>query len=337
MFTQKKIPLQINKILVVHIGRIGDLILAMPLFEVLKSNYPQAKIHILASVKNYTVAENNPFIDKVHLHKKGFHILHTLLKLRNEKFDLWIDPKAHRSSESQWLAKLNNAKFKIGFHPENKIFDYALASEQTNPEMHMIHMNLKSLEPLGIKITDKILPKLFITKENINKFDIFCNTNNIKDFYCVNLSGSAKEREWENEKWIEFLKTIQKDISSIILISSPEKSQEARTIAEKVEKCVYYSTSSINEIYPTIKNTQMVISPDTSIVHLASAYNRPVLGLYGYASFRFSPLSDLQEVVTVEENEHTIKEISIDNMLKSYNRLKRKIENQTKNSNVFQK
>ncbi|MEZ4692287.1 MAG: glycosyltransferase family 9 protein [Ignavibacteria bacterium] len=52
-----------------------------------------------------------------------------------------------------------------------------------------------------------------------------------------------------------------------------------------------------------MRNSNIVISPDTSIIHICSAYNMPVIGIYPDAKWnleKFYPLSDKKEVVVSE-------------------------------------
>ncbi|MGA2296363.1 MAG: lipopolysaccharide heptosyltransferase family protein, partial [FCB group bacterium] len=84
------------KILIVQLGRIGDMILATPMFRAVREKYPDAEIHVLAGKHNFFVINNNPRIDKIYIHKKNpFNIIKNILALKKEKYDYWLDAKDH--------------------------------------------------------------------------------------------------------------------------------------------------------------------------------------------------------------------------------------------------
>ncbi len=322
------LPKTISKILVVQIGRIGDFILAIPLFETLRAKYPNAEIHALVSKSNANVGESCTYIDKVYIHNKGLQLLNTLLALRRENYDLWIDPKSHRSGESQWLARLNNAKFKIGYHEKkSNLFDYQLDEELANPQAHMTYMNMLAFKHLGVQ-PRIVKPTLTINSNSEKKFKDFQEINKFLKYYCINLSGSQKGRDWTEEKWIDFLKLIEKDTDMLLIIASPEQKPLAVKFVQKLNKSCFYATQYINETYPVIANATLVISPDTSIVHIASAFDTPLLGLYGDKTInylRFSPMSTLSEVVFRENQEPSMKDIPLERVYSSYLKIREKI------------
>jgi len=73
--------------------RIGDMIVATPIFRELKNKYPNISISVLASKGNRDVIKYNPYIDNIYTNYKNSLLkdLLSLLKLRKEKFDVCIE------------------------------------------------------------------------------------------------------------------------------------------------------------------------------------------------------------------------------------------------------
>ena len=64
---------QPRRILVCQQRQIGDVLLATPVFRLLKQRFPQAELHLFTEKKCEPLLRHNPFIDKFHLvEKKGF-------------------------------------------------------------------------------------------------------------------------------------------------------------------------------------------------------------------------------------------------------------------------
>ena len=104
------------KILIVQIGRIGDMVLTTPMFRAIAEYLPAAEIHVLTSPRGFPVIDNNPRITKRLLYTKDLLSLpRTIARLRAEEFDVWIDPKDHPSGEGSVLASWSGASSKIGF------------------------------------------------------------------------------------------------------------------------------------------------------------------------------------------------------------------------------
>ena len=64
---------QPKRILVCQQRQIGDVLLATPVFQLLKQRFPEAELHLFTEAKCEPLLRHNPFIDKFHLvEKKGF-------------------------------------------------------------------------------------------------------------------------------------------------------------------------------------------------------------------------------------------------------------------------
>ena len=64
---------QPRRILICQQRQIGDVLLATPVFQLLKQRFPQAELHLFTEKKCEPLLRHNPFIDKFHLlEKKGF-------------------------------------------------------------------------------------------------------------------------------------------------------------------------------------------------------------------------------------------------------------------------
>lgn len=316
------------KILLVQTGRIGDLILLLPVIEALKAQNPAYKIHVLASFHNYQALAKHPLIEQVHVYKKGILRLAKLIaKLRNEKFDIWLDTKAHKSGESRMLAFFSGAKYKIGYEKQKFVFDYVLETDQLRPYEHIVLLNMLALKPFGIAAEVKS-PRLYLMPEFEKQVIDFLSQNidyqRIKKYYCINLSGSSSSRSWQTEKWIEFLQAIPTPRPFIVIIASPKEKQRAEQIAAQLKDAVYLETKSITDVFGVIAHADLVISPDTSIVHIAAAFDKPLLALYvnlKYFYSKFYPLNSKFALVMEDFEGAEVGDIPVSKVLDAYKNL----------------
>ena len=85
---------EINKILVISLTNIGDVILTFPVIDILKEDFPSAKLSIVIGPKAESLFCDNPHLEKVHIfnkHQLPFKTLRWVLGMRKEHFDLVVD------------------------------------------------------------------------------------------------------------------------------------------------------------------------------------------------------------------------------------------------------
>jgi ADP-heptose:LPS heptosyltransferase len=315
-----------QKILIVQVGRIGDLILMTAMFKALKEKNPNYEIHLLAGRHNYHFAAEHPLIDKVYVHsKKILSTIKLLYHLRKEKYDFWIDPKDHHSRESYFFAGFAKAKFKIGYNPPNRrpVFDLAVKSQAEHYHIHVAERNLRALNFFNLENADP-RPVLFLNQKAEADLKSFLSKHSISNYYCAHISASRDIRYWPQKNWIAFLTEISGDGQQLIIICDPRDEGLAEEIVKKTPGAKYYATKSIVEVFSVIRHSGLVISPDTSIVHIAAAFDRPLLGLYSNHEWnykKFHPLSAHYRMVISPGPEALVKDIPLDLVLKSYKEL----------------
>ncbi len=303
------------KILIVQIGRYGDMVLTTPLFREIHSVYPEAEIDLLCSKQNYQIIEGNPHIRRIWIHKKGLKTPKLIFSLRAEKYDVWLDPKDHFSNESTLLAKISNAKMKIGWNGEGSTAFTHPVNQADNSKLHRVETNLASLLPLGIISTANIRPELFPSKDSEQFAEQFLEK--IGNPIVINISAGDESRYLPSETWREVCKSIT---HPIVLNFSPKDALLAREIQSGNTDVNLYPSRNIMDSVSLIKRAQVVISPDTAVVHIASAFDVPTLGLYTRIEWnydRFHPLSSQSIVVQPEEGK-TLRELTSNKILEAF-------------------
>lgn len=312
-----------DKLLIMQLGRFGDLILFTPVFRIIKEKFPDIELHLLAGRKNYEVVLGNPYIDKIiKFDKSPTRILNTLFQIRRNKYKYWIDPRDHYSKESRILGKLSRADKKIGFNKygSKRVFDVDLKKE-----VNIIHHSLigiNSLEYLGITLPIKPLrPELFFL-ENENFSD---STNSIiekyKDYILLNLSASGEHKMWLLENWIQFIEQTKLYENALVINFMASESSQANSIKKHFPDVVLHNPQNIRDVMSIVFNSNLVVSPDTSVVHIGSAFNKRIFALYsGLDDFfiKFHPTSYDYVVVRAKNGDKGIHSISADEAVEKF-------------------
>ena len=109
---------EFKEICVCRIDKIGDLIMTTPILKVIRLNWPQCKITLLASNINSKVLKNSHLIDKIIVinHKDNlFNKLNKIKTIRRQSFDLFINLSPSNLSFVYSLFSKSNLKSTIIF------------------------------------------------------------------------------------------------------------------------------------------------------------------------------------------------------------------------------
>lgn len=308
------------KILITQLGAIGDMILLTPMIGAIVDKYPDAEIHILSSILNYMVIENDPRISKIIVYEKTpLKFLKTMRSIRSEQYDYYIDPKDHYSSESVLFARVCRAKKKIGFNkPGGSAFDIGVQGDEENYELHFVARCFKPLELIGIEPPAELpRPELYAAPESEDYVTRFISDYRGKKKITVNISASRDDKMWQPEKWAELINNINRDEYSAFLSYAPSELAAAKEILAKSENLIEFKSRSMNDAISLIKASDKILTVDTSLVHVAAAFNKPILSLFNYnAKFykKFYPLSD-ESFVVRSKRSNSVKNIEVSEVL----------------------
>lgn len=274
-----------SKILFIRLNRIGDALITTPLFHFIKETI-NAKIFLLADLKNYFVFENNPYINDVIIFRKGISGLKQILKfIREMKIDVIVDLHDDVSTTVSFIVALSRVPVKIGLEKANKsIFTHTV--KKPDPEKnHVIKRILEIARPLVSNFDNEIINfhpniEIFPSKESLNLVDKFISNNftTEKKLAGINISAGSKARFWGVEKYKNVIDFLSGSDLNILILSSPEYKNQAEEISEGKYKI--FSSDKFEDFEAIISKLKLLFTPDTAAVHLASAYEVPVFGLY---------------------------------------------------------
>ncbi len=266
--------------------RLGNLLMITPLVQEINSVLPDCKIDLFVkgnlapiifknypSIEKYIILPRKPF-------KELFKYLQVWFKIKQKKYDLVINIDKG-SSSGRLSTQFANAKFKF-FGEENEVIakqypDFNHMAKYPIYEFRYYLNQLgfpnqqKEVPTINIKLSDTELQDAKLVLDNLVPNDkktiaIFTFATGAK-CYCP---------EWWNP-FYEKLKDNFPDYN-IIEILPVENVSQINFAAPS-----FYS-KDIREIAAFIANCTLFIGADSGIMHLASASQTPVIGLFGVTS-----------------------------------------------------
>ncbi|MFM7773917.1 MAG: glycosyltransferase family 9 protein [Candidatus Kapaibacterium sp.] len=309
------------KILVIQIGRYGDMILTTPLFLALRDAYPESEIHVLASKRNHDVLSGLAIVDAVHVyHKSPVDVYRLIAELRQESFDLLLDPKDHSSKESTLIARLIGAKVSVGFNYGTKEnYTYGIPSSDTNdaliPPLHATARNLNVLTALGF-VAERYMPMVAVDQAALAKTMRSVPEHPDRPSRIIlNISVGQPQREWPVAKWVELGKLLTREGRSVVVLAAPTEHAAAEHIVAQIgTRAAAFLADTIHDSIAMISRGDILVSCDSAPIHIASALDIPVVGIFNsilWNSYKFHPLSTVQRIVQPEISISQIADIPI--------------------------
>ncbi len=326
-YKNKLLDTKINKILIIRDGGIGDAICSYPLIRELKKYFKNSQIDIYASRNNYFMYKYVPEVNKVYLKHKKRHWIKTLsevIKMRKVHYDLAIDDTVIRFHRSLYTMTINpkfalalaGKKERYGFNRENLSFYYK-TYQAPKEIIHITEERLKVLELLGIKNYDTKMCFYLPNKKNKEILDYI---NKFKNFKLIGLNTDAshKNRTLNSKQIINLCKLLDNEKIKIIPFCIPSKLNYFENLIKNnnlTNVILPFKTKSIYEAAEIVNKLDLIITPDTSFVHIASGLNIPTIGLFWNSPDKYilcAPKSEVSVALKPIGKEQNLSNIDIE-------------------------
>jgi len=272
---KEKFEGSLDSIIILAQEKIGDAILLTPLLKNLRRALPNIRIHVITYSPIFSFFEQDRNVDMVYKGKN--HYFSFYKAMRTKKFDLLFNTKDHPSFTFLYQSRIIPARHRVGIeHPHHRgFFNHMI---QLDFHQHVIEKNCALLDYVGIPYTkEECRPYL---PEGIVSDAVRSFISNISDQKSIgiNLSASEKNREWSLTKWMKLLEKMRRPV---VVLSMPNRYQDKRRLEELYEHVIPSPTTrSIHEAGQIVRHLNLLVTPDTSLIHAASCYETSVVGLY---------------------------------------------------------
>ena len=262
-------------------GKIGDMVINTLIFREIKKKYPHIEIGVVTKGGARIIIENNPNVDKIYEYQKDRKSIKKLAsKITEEKYDLVIDFSEILRVNQMMLINLCRARFNMGLNKEEwDLFDISYSKPEGY--IHITEIYRRILEKLGI--TDITIGyELFFDEEQKNKVDELLRDITHKKIVVFNPFAASKHRDLNLENILKIGKIVLEDENNILIfIGEKRRKKELENVIKELGKDVIFpELENIMETSYLISKADLVITPDTSIVHIAAAFKRKLIAIY---------------------------------------------------------
>lgn len=279
---------QINRILIIRLSSLGDILLTTPLIRAIKKKLPHIKIDYLLKREYSDLLKNNPHINQIHFYKKDeIKIISQSLAAQN--YDLIIDLQNNfRSREITLKLKSKALRFK-----KYSLRKFLLVKTKINlmknlpsiPERYAATLGLE-LDNEGIEIHSDKIPS--------NVLSELKNT--------VGICPGAKHftKRYPIEYQIQLCKLLIQNNYNVILFGGRIDESICREISSKVPQVI--NLQNDDDILQTVSDMRLcdtIICNDSGLMHVASKINKKLFAIFGSTvkEFGFMPYNCDKSVI----------------------------------------
>jgi len=262
------------KFLIIRFSSIGDIVLTTPVVRCLKEQVEEAEIHFLTKKQYSGILENNPYITKVHTFEGEYPIL--IRDLKDEFFDHIID--LHHNLRSY---RIKN-KLPVYAQSFNKLnFEkWLLVNLKINrlPSIHIVKRYLETTRFFDVQNDNKGLDFFIPPKDEICLADIRFDLADGYILFAIGAQHSTKKLPVE--KIISICRKINK---TIVLSGGNEDRKVAEQVKLELGDKIFNACGgfNLNQSASLVKQADVVITHDTGLMHIAAAFRKKIISVWG--------------------------------------------------------
>lgn len=274
---------QVKKILVIRFSSIGDIVLTSPVVRCLKKQ-TNAEIHFLTKEKYAALVRSNPFIDKVITIDKDIHEVMDVLK--SERYDFIVDlhhnlrtlrTKRQLKVPAQSFPKLNAQKWLFVRFKINRL-----------PKKHVVDRYFEATSNLSIKNDGLGLDYFIPEKDTVDISTFLPQAFQVYATLALGAQFATKRLpKSQLEKLIALLPF------PLVLLGGKEDQELGDELARKFPETVFNAAGicNLNQSASLVKQSKFIITHDTGLMHIASAFHLPIISIWGNTTpdFGMSP------------------------------------------------
>jgi lipopolysaccharide heptosyltransferase III len=294
-------PGTLKRALVIKLRHHGDVLLASPMFSVLKNRAPQLEIDALVYADTRDMLSLHPAIAQVHVVERGWKAAGPLARLAAESRLLWqlrarrYDLLIHLSEHPRgaWLARALGPRVAVApDHPDKPRFwkrsfthRYALPK---NARRHMVELNLDALRRIGIQPGDGERALVLVPGSEAERSveELLAGHGLAAGRFVHFHPGSRWQFKcWPPERAATLMDALAQRGERVALTAAPDE-RELDLIAQirkrtRAEVADFSGKLTLKQLAALSARAKLFIGVDSAPMHIAAAMQTPVVALFG--------------------------------------------------------
>ncbi|MBN1754940.1 glycosyltransferase family 9 protein [bacterium] len=265
----------LERILVIRLSSIGDIVITTPVLRNLRELLPHSKITYLTRKEYAPMLLHNPYIDGIIAlelsQMKWEKYIGFAMSLRSERFSMVID--LHNNIRSRILSAILNVP--LSYHvPKPYWKRWRLihhAGSFTPKSLDILDQYLSTLKEAGFQVKT-FFPEIFVTESEkaacLNQLEPFIG----KQFVGIHPYAKWKNKEWGIEKYLDVAQLLSSEGYNVLFWDSPHA---------RAPELKYLCTDDLRELIGYLSICNLFVGNDSGPAHIAAALGVPTLTIFG--------------------------------------------------------
>ncbi len=332
----------IEKILVIKLRAIGDVLLSTIVVPNLRAAFPNAKIDFLTENPARDVVLGNSELDSVIVfNSKKQSGLSLIMDVRNRKYDLVFD--LFGNPRSALVTQFSGARYRVGYRFGWRERCYNIVVEPRGGEVHNTEFNLDALRAVDIPIVKKEV-RFPVSQEDDLFAERFFYDAKLNNSFVVamNVAGGWYTKRWGITKFAQLAnRIVEKHQAKIVLLWGPGERDEAERIkALMAYESVVIPPTNLPQLAAILKRCTALVTNDSGPMHIAASVGTPTVSIFGPTNPMLQgPFGNKAEIIRNETltcltcnytkcpiGNPCMEELSVDSVMGAFERLVLKIK-----------
>jgi lipopolysaccharide heptosyltransferase I len=304
--TPSAFPSPPRRILIIKPSAIGDVVHALPVLNLLRRRWPEARVSWLVTPACAGLLEGHPQLDEViHFERREFgrgwrsprvavELLRFMVGLRRRRFDLVIDLQG--LFRSGWFAASTRAPRRVG--PANAregawlFYTHRVATGP--PEQHAIERYLTIAEAVGC---ERGPVEFHFAVDDADRAAVAAMT---PPRYAVLMPGANwLTKQWPVERFASLVAPLRERFGlESVVAGGPDTVALAAQIPRAVDLA---GRTNLRQLVALLERAALVVANDSGPMHIAAALGRPLVTPFGPTNpVRTGPYRRIDSVVRVD-------------------------------------
>ncbi|MBD3272242.1 MAG: hypothetical protein GF384_06875 [Elusimicrobia bacterium] len=270
-----------NRILIIQLRRIGDVIFTVPVIDLLRRAYPDSRIDFLVEKPGSMVVRGHPSVNDILVYEPD-RPWHWISCIRKRSYDLVVD--FFGNPRSAILTGLSTARIRAGYTYPIRQWLYNHRVKRPVIRQSGIQTKLDMVRSLGIP-TEYLAPRIYLSDNEKAQDRVYLQKLGVDGAPMIVGFAPVSRREtrrWIPEYYAQLAACIHRAYDALIMVFwGPGEEDVARAIQMHAPYVIIPPLTTIREMAGLIGQCTVLVSNDNGPKHIAEALNVPTLTIYG--------------------------------------------------------
>ncbi len=298
-------PTDVKSILFIrHDAKLGDAIVSSTVIRKLKTYRSDIKQMVLTSPGMSSMFKEDFGVDEVfHMKKRPSYREIRQICQQIGHVDMVVSLNQDMKMKDIYMLKHLQSQLNVGVDKEVKLININIQSDICNAHYADKFDYVARIVGINEPQMPYIVP---VKQQSLKKVKSFLDAHRIGEYVLFNPFGSGNERKLSADKINSIVADLSQKGRPVLILSSPDSKELLKNMSINFSDSVIHfdQSESIFDAIAAVELSSLVVTVDTSIVHIATGLNKPQIAIYSNDQVNFrnwNPNSSLANIIIAKD------------------------------------